>query len=76
MYITQILKYFIDLLSLAQCRDGEIRLRIGQMPSRIEGRVEICFGQQWGTVYEGRWDDDDANVVCGQLGFSNSGGNQ
>lgn len=50
------------------CTDGDIRLIGGR--SEMEGRVEICFGQTWGTVCDNGWDISDASVVCTQLGFA------
>ena len=40
----------------------------GALPS--EGRVEICFNNQFGTICDDHWDRRDAKVACGQLGFS------
>ena len=55
----------------AVCADGDVRLTNGSLPS--EGRIEICFNHQWGNICDKGWDDNDANVVCGQLGFSMTG---
>ena len=55
----------------ANCTDGELRLG-GGATSR-EGRVEICYERQWGTVCDDLWGTNDAKVACRQLGFSSYG---
>ena len=54
-----------------QCDYGAIRLRGGD--TGIEGRVEICIDKVWGTVCDDSWSENDARVVCRQLGFSPEG---
>ena len=51
--------------------NGNLRLVGGN--TMFEGRVEICFDSRWRTVSDSGWDDQDATVVCRQLGFSDQG---
>lgn len=57
----------------APCQNGEVQLdsedkTIGQ------GTVEICYGNQWGTICDSEWDESEAEVICRQLKFNNGEG--
>lgn len=56
---------------LAVCADGQVRLANGR--NGTQGRVEICFLGIWGTICDDFWDENEASVVCRQLGLQTTG---
>ena len=48
------------------CITGDIRVVNGSNP--LEGRLEICINNAWGTVCRDSFSSDDAQVACRQLG--------
>ena len=52
---------------IGPCYDGEVRLEGANYDN--EGRVQICYGNTWGTVCDSNWGSPEAMVVCSSLGF-------
>lgn len=52
------------------CNNGDLRLVNGA--SEYDGRLEVCYLGQWGTVCDDLFGDLDAQVACRQLGFNSS----
>ena len=56
------------IVESSQCDHGEVRV-VPVSQTLNQGRVEICIDSNWGTVCRNSWDNDDAAVVCYQLGY-------
>lgn len=53
------------------CQERSVRLVGGTLAA--EGRVELCINETWGTICDNSWSTNDANVICGQLGYLTRG---
>ena len=51
---------------ISNCKTGDVRL-VSEI-SPIEGRLEICINNAWGSVCRDSFSRDDAQVACRQLG--------
>ena len=49
-------------------RAGTLRLVDGEVEH--EGRLEMYYDGQWGTICNDYWTNEDADVACKQLGYS------
>jgi deleted-in-malignant-brain-tumors protein 1 len=61
----------VGVICQPPCNSGDIRLEGANDP--LLGRVEVCVNGTWGTICDDYWDNNDASVVCRQLGLSSNG---
>lgn len=54
------------------CADGDVQL-VGDNRYHSFGWVEVCIDGIWGKVCNDQWTNQDASVLCRQLGFSSYG---
>ncbi|XP_006629273.1 neurotrypsin isoform X2 [Lepisosteus oculatus] len=53
------------------CKQGSVRLQGGR--SKLDGTVEVYLNGVWGTICSNNWRDENAAVVCRQLGHGYKG---
>ena len=62
----------VDISVLASnCPNATLRIVDG--PNDLEGRLEVCLNNVWGTVCGDYWDRYDAAVACRELGHQPTG---
>ena len=75
METLQVLNFVCSIVATfytASCsHNGNIRLVGPSGPNTVEGRVEYCSNNLWGTVSSPGFDTKDGEVVCRQLGYQN-----
>jgi hypothetical protein len=55
------------------CFGDELRRSVPNFETAMEGRIEVCFQNVWGAIYDTHFTNLDAAVACHQLGYSRYG---
>ena len=48
-----------------------VSVRLVEGETSSEGRVEVRYGETWGTICSNSFDINDARVICRSLGYDN-----
>ena len=62
-YVYSLVNFILE----GNCTTGAVRLN-GSTP--LEGRVEICINNAWGTVCNNHFSPSDTPVICRNLGYN------
>ena len=57
------------------CENGKVEIFGIVTDTLIAGRLEYCFEGEWFAVYDMRWGNREAGLVCGERGFTQHGMN-
>lgn len=61
-----VMHYNINLFKQA-CKDGNIRLlEAGESLGILQGTIQMCYNNSYGTICSDGWDYNDAHVLCNQ----------
>ena len=63
----------VSMFALPWYTEPEIGIRLVEGSSAYQGTVEVNFNGKWGSICDDSWDNNDARVVCRQLGFPDVG---
>ena len=59
---------YFSAIGGTNCTYGDVRLADYRY-SRSEGRVEVCYNGEWGSVCSHGWSGVESTAVCKQLGY-------
>ena len=62
-----------DIVDSVYLIEGNIEEFYFNKDELTRGRIEVCVGERYGTICDDNWDNEDASVICSQLGFSRYG---
>ncbi|XP_071177691.1 scavenger receptor cysteine-rich domain-containing protein DMBT1-like [Mytilus edulis] len=55
------------------CEEEFLKVRLVNGVDSLEGRVEIYINGTWGTICDDEFGDEEASVICGMLGYNETG---
>ena len=58
---------------IGECYHGDVQLGGEKGDIVTRGYIDVCIGEEWTTVCDENWSTEDAEVVCKQLGFLQTG---
>lgn len=73
------LKFLVLVMATrsANCSDGDVRLQDGMSDLAngvMEGRLEVCINEAWGSVCIDHFGSAEAAVVCNSFNLTGRGG--